>query len=411
MNPSVVDIYVPGIKNGKENVAECETIVKMIDELVNNAARDKTSTTITIGVISLIGEEQSRLIRNRLLDEIGPDAFTAHKILVGDAPAFQGTERDVVFLSMVCSPGKVPTQNQLMHAQRINVAMSRARNRLVLVRSLSSLSQIPSRTDFKFAVMDFFGKHSSKNFKLSTNQSTNELKNDFCGVIENFAQFLGNHILKDYFIRDMSSVWPNGVLIEDPQSGCRCAINIENFREGEWLKILNQQRALESVGWQCMRVSPISLLFDIDRTGKILKDFVSSCGIAEHVPDVIKDSSDVQEILAENFADRVESFNDRNDGSERSTIYISSDDETVDLKIDNVVSRKKYEVNNNLQDLSLEITSSCPNEIFGVPVDLEFEMMHGNDNQIIDNADVSPETKRHSNDDRVLLSSKRQRQS
>jgi hypothetical protein len=41
-----------------------------------------------------MGEEQSRLIRSRLLDAIGPQRMAQHSILVGDPPSFQGTERD-----------------------------------------------------------------------------------------------------------------------------------------------------------------------------------------------------------------------------------------------------------------------------------------------------------------------------
>jgi superfamily I DNA and/or RNA helicase len=71
----------------------------------------------------LIGEEQNRLIRGRLLDSIGPQKCKEHNILISEPPNFQGAEGDIIYLSMVSSPGSVPTQSQLFHAQRANVAL------------------------------------------------------------------------------------------------------------------------------------------------------------------------------------------------------------------------------------------------------------------------------------------------
>lgn len=106
-----------------------------------------------------------------------------------------------------------------MHTQRVNVAMSRAKNRLVLVRSLSSRSQIPNSTDFKCAVMDFFEKY-GKNLKPEPSFSTQDIYTckDIYGLIENFVQFLRKHVLESYVIREMGNVWPNSALIEDPRS-------------------------------------------------------------------------------------------------------------------------------------------------------------------------------------------------
>jgi hypothetical protein len=49
---------------------------------------------------------------------------------------FQGTERDIIFLSMVADPEHRTTLTMLRYEQRFNVAVSRARDRVVLVRSV-----------------------------------------------------------------------------------------------------------------------------------------------------------------------------------------------------------------------------------------------------------------------------------
>ena len=60
-----------------------------------------------------------------------------HRIACGDARTFQGKERDIIFLSMVSAPNEVGgTLAGIMYDQRFNVAASRARDRMYLVRSV-----------------------------------------------------------------------------------------------------------------------------------------------------------------------------------------------------------------------------------------------------------------------------------
>src|SRR5258708_29882418 len=79
-----------------------------------------------------------------MTDEIGPEVMQRHQIACGDARTFQGKERDIMFLSMVSAPNDVGAAlSRDTFAQRFNVAASRARDRMYLVRSveLEHLSQ------------------------------------------------------------------------------------------------------------------------------------------------------------------------------------------------------------------------------------------------------------------------------
>ena len=98
LTPSLIDIRVNGSKVGKINEAECDAIVGMIRDFVTKS--DSETFPRSIGVISLVGDEQSRLIRGRLLDSIGPQKYKEHGILIGDASTFQGAEKDVVIGTM-----------------------------------------------------------------------------------------------------------------------------------------------------------------------------------------------------------------------------------------------------------------------------------------------------------------------
>ena len=90
----------------------------------------------TIGVISLVGAEQAEHIRSRLSETIGEEIMQRHSILCGDSATFQGSERDIVYLSMVADSANKTALTMLRYEQRFNVAVSRARDRVVLVRSV-----------------------------------------------------------------------------------------------------------------------------------------------------------------------------------------------------------------------------------------------------------------------------------
>jgi hypothetical protein len=77
-----------------------------------------------------------------------------HRIACGDSATFQGNERDIVFLSMVADPAHEQSQTALHFEQRFNVPMSRARDRLYLVRSVSEEELKPE--DLKAKVLRHF---------------------------------------------------------------------------------------------------------------------------------------------------------------------------------------------------------------------------------------------------------------
>jgi len=133
IDPPLVDVYVEdGLKKGELNYQEAEVIVDEIEKITQNSIYDRRS----IGVISLIGRKQAALISKQLLERIGQEEYLKHKIICGDSATFQGREKDIVFLSMVATPGQSRALTMNLNAQRFNVATSRARDRLYVIRSV-----------------------------------------------------------------------------------------------------------------------------------------------------------------------------------------------------------------------------------------------------------------------------------
>lgn len=142
LDPPLIDVYIAdGYRlNGSDiNPSEVRFIVDEIKTITSDPAyKDKT-----IGVVSLLGNKQAHNIMELLNKKLDEAVMTAFDIACGDARTFQGKERDIMFLSLVVAPGAAHAQTRDTFAQRMNVAASRARDRMYLVRSieLDELSQ------------------------------------------------------------------------------------------------------------------------------------------------------------------------------------------------------------------------------------------------------------------------------
>ena len=133
LDPPLIDVVVEdGYRDGDVNRPEARFIVDEIKAIV----ADPNMAGRSIGVVSLLADKQARLIWDRLTDELGPEVMQRHRITCGDARTFQGKERDVMFLSMVAVPHNATAISGAMYDQRFNVAASRAKDRMYLVRSV-----------------------------------------------------------------------------------------------------------------------------------------------------------------------------------------------------------------------------------------------------------------------------------
>src|SRR5258705_10201164 len=135
LDPPLIDIYAPhGTRGKRKKINEVEADI-IVEEIAALTARPEMRER-TIGVISLVGAEQADHIRLRLSENIGEEIMQRHSILCGDSATFQGSERDIVYLSMVTDSANKTALTMLRYEQRFNVAVSRARDRAVLVRSV-----------------------------------------------------------------------------------------------------------------------------------------------------------------------------------------------------------------------------------------------------------------------------------
>jgi len=140
--PSVVEHRVDGFRTGDVNEIEAKAIVTLVKACTEQPEYSSSS----LGIISLLGDEQARYIDQLLFRVMDPDEITRRRIIAGSASQYQGDERDVMLLSMTyagSSDGSpLPIMQQRLYKQRINVASSRARNQMWVIHSLNPTTDL-----------------------------------------------------------------------------------------------------------------------------------------------------------------------------------------------------------------------------------------------------------------------------
>jgi very-short-patch-repair endonuclease len=133
----VADGRREGGSTSAKNQAEAEAIV----DAIAACCADPMYEDKTMGVISLLGEHQAKLIERLLLKRIGAEEIDRRRIVCGDAYSFQGDERHIIFLSLVVAVKDDESRGfsaltKLSDMQRFNVSASRAQDQLWLFHSV-----------------------------------------------------------------------------------------------------------------------------------------------------------------------------------------------------------------------------------------------------------------------------------
>lgn len=186
LQPAFINYRVSGVRRSpnKVNFEEANCIASLIAACIE---REEYKDS-TFGVISLLGTEQAKLIKDILLDKIDNVKYERHKISCGEPPNFQGDERDVIFLSMVDSNDSDSPLN-IMNAdgdrkRRYNVAVSRAKNQVWLVHSLD-VSKDLKENDIRRKLIEYSMNPGSSSNKIEqiNKQSDSVFEQEICQTL------------------------------------------------------------------------------------------------------------------------------------------------------------------------------------------------------------------------------------
>ncbi|GGC73803.1 AAA family ATPase [Hoyosella rhizosphaerae] len=281
------DGFTEGTTN-KTNPVEAQLIVDQVVSCLEDPAYDGK----TIGIVSLQGEHQAKLIEKLLLDRIESNQWADRELRCGDAEAFQGSERDVIFLSMVAAPGaRIQSLTATMYVQRYNVAVSRAKDQLWLYHSVP-LSSLPNKEDMRFQLLSYC-------YAIAENQGTDfefeaiDVTED--SVVEPFDNLLEQNVYwhltaQGYRVDPKRNV--NGYPIDLVVVGGRARLAIE-CQNDTWSgpehyeSQLKLQRDLERSGWHFFRIRASSYWRNRSSVLDRLYSALDELGIAANPVDAV----------------------------------------------------------------------------------------------------------------------------
>lgn len=245
LDPPLVDVFVKGgFRHGDVNEPEA---VAIVDE-IENILKDPQFDGRTIGVVTLLGTEQAAHIHKLVSERISPVDVVARKIAVGPPPVFQGSERDIMLVSMVVAPGSRAAASRADMYQRFNVALSRARDRMYLFRSVSE-------TEFSEASLN--GRVIS-HFKQPFVQDARKVQVLRERCESGFELEMFDELVKRGF-RVEPQVKCGGFRIDfvvEGSEGRRLAIECDGdtfHGPGQWQDDMARQRVLQRAGWTFWR--------------------------------------------------------------------------------------------------------------------------------------------------------------
>lgn len=284
--PAVVNYRVDGHRsaNGKTNTVEADTIVALIQSMLQLPEyEDKT-----FGVISLLGEDQAKIISTRLMQALDLAVIERHEIICGDAAQFQGDERDVILLSMVDSnesSGPLALRSLDAHDnyKRYNVAVSRARDQLFVVHSLDAGKDLKDG-DIRKRLLDYVNNPHA--LQQEYEQIERKAESPFEEAVAKALVTKGYQVVQQ---------WPVGsyridMVISDAQGRVALECDGERWHSGD-AKIradMERQTILERLGWRFIRLRGSEYYSNPEKAMQRVFDDLTELGIQPTAGSVAK---------------------------------------------------------------------------------------------------------------------------
>lgn len=258
LQPNVVEYQVQGWRgDGKTNEEEAEAIVALIAA----AHEDSRYVGKTFGVISLVGDEQARLIETKLRTRLPIDTLEGRRIMCGTPPQFQGDERDVIILSMVDSPGNGPLALRAIDSfkRRYNVAASRARDQMWLVHSLNPSLHL-KQGDLRRRLIEHFRDPQAVQRLISQAEQKTESE---------FERLVLRHLMNaGYSVRPQVEVgfYRIDLVVEGVSKQLAVECDGDRYHPIEKLGAdMERQAILERLGWTFVRIRGSEFFRDQDK--------------------------------------------------------------------------------------------------------------------------------------------------
>ncbi|MCE0539884.1 AAA family ATPase [Kineosporia rhizophila] len=247
IGPALRAVHVPdgalvGADSTRANRPEAAALVQQVVE----CAGDPAYEGLSFGVVVLLSGGQQKEIERQLKSRLGLELFQKLNLRVGDAAAFQGDERDVIFVSVVTDHHRYAAV-QKRDKQAINVAASRARDQLWVFHTVDPATL--NAEDQRRALIDYARSYGDRR------KEAQDLRERCDSGFE--RDVLDQLLAHDYKVSVQHRV--GGYRIDMVVHGekDRLAVECDGDRfHGleQWDDDLRRQRVLERLGWKFWRV-------------------------------------------------------------------------------------------------------------------------------------------------------------
>ncbi|MCM4082274.1 AAA domain-containing protein [Paractinoplanes hotanensis] len=251
---------VDGVGTSIRNHTEAAEIVERIKKLIEDPRYQDKS----IGVIVMFGADRHTKLLDQLLDErIGHANRKRFNIRVGDPPAFQGDERDVILLSMVVKTRPSPATSR-KDRQRFNVAASRARDQLWLFTSVPADEL--GTTDLRRSLLTYMQNPPAK-FLMDRRLDqipTDRLRTPFESLLE--QRVFGELRRQDFTVIPQYPIYgrPIDLLVvgDNGQLAVECHSPALPMTPDDIARDIERERELRPTGWEIVRIRESDYLLD-----------------------------------------------------------------------------------------------------------------------------------------------------
>lgn len=250
--PAVVNYRVEnGKRIDKTNPNEAKSIIALIQACIEQPEYENK----TFGIISLLGNDQVKVLQNEIYKNINPKDCKKRRILCGNASNFQGDERDVIFLSVVdCANGNGPVSKMGFgrddsYRKRYNVAASRAKDQLWVVHSFDPANDLKSG-DIRKQLIEYSINPESV---IVNNDKIEQIsESPFEAEVAKYLSLRGYNLVQQ---------WKVGTYRLDMVAICgkkKVAIECDGERyhsgENKIREDMERQTILERLGWRFIRI-------------------------------------------------------------------------------------------------------------------------------------------------------------
>ncbi|KAA8822006.1 AAA domain-containing protein [Bifidobacterium vespertilionis] len=245
-------------KFGKDTVNFSEA--QAIAEQIRACCADAHYDGMTFGVVTLMSSEaHQKIVSDRIIEAIGAEEYAKRRLRVGNPPAFQGDERDVIFLSFVtdAAGGHAYAATRISDAQWMNVAASRAKNQLWAFYSMDPAAL--NANDLRRGLIEYIRDYAVEEPDSSPMATAHtDFERD---VIENLTA----HGYRDE-LRAQYRVGRYAIdCVVDLGQGQRLAIECdgdESKTAEQFSMDIAKQRVLERLGWHFVRLAALDYYLD-----------------------------------------------------------------------------------------------------------------------------------------------------